>query len=138
MLIPYHTCSSKVCICMYMYICVDTIGMQNCILVTQHYNEGNILSLFSLNYMLAESLCSRPSAQNCVAQLVSLHQHCHLTDKQARHLKLRRAILTGLKAATSSGTVSCVCTHCSEEHYSWSHSCISHSYLCSCWLRCLS
>lgn len=52
-----------------------------------------------------ESLTSKPSAQNCTCQLLSLHQHLHQTDKQCRHLPLRRAILACLKMAIGSGKV---------------------------------
>ncbi|CAI8025268.1 Cytosolic carboxypeptidase 1, partial [Geodia barretti] len=49
-----------------------------------------------------KTLVSRGWGQSCVGQLVALHKHCHLTDRQSRHLPLRRSLLLSLKAATSS------------------------------------
>jgi len=53
---------------------------------------------------LVESTASKPAAQICVRQLLSLHEHLHHVDKQCRHIALRRAALTAVKVAVSTGT----------------------------------
>ena len=63
-------------------------------------------------FCYTELLSNKPCIQSCTEQLVALHLHFHHTDKQSRHLSLRKALLSSLKTALSSGrTVLCVLLH---------------------------
>ena len=50
-----------------------------------------------------ECIASKPAAQSCVRQLVSLHDFLHHVDRQGRHIPLRKAVVNAIKVAISTG-----------------------------------
>lgn len=52
-----------------------------------------------------ESNVSRQAAQNCVKQLLSLHERLHRSDHRCRHIAFRKKILNCLLVCISSGEV---------------------------------